>query len=482
MEGEAIDEQAKDSEEVEEIAAEGQEPQSPNLQPEEPPLPPEWKSWLVVAILVGIYLNSFLDRQIMGLLVEDIKASLGASDTQMGLLTGIAFAFFYAMAGLPIGYLVDRKKRTWIIIVGQLFWTLASFSCGLAGKFWQLFIFRFGVGVGEATLSPSAYSIVADSFHVKKIALALGVYGMGVTLGANIANLLGAWAVGLMEPGVLYDVGILGERYRWQIVFFMICLPTIPLTILMLVVKEPLRRSVKRIQAADGTWEIAKPPKGELQRYLKKNWKTVICHNVGFAWLAFSGYGIGAWLPAFYMRIHGLSASQAGYVLGTVGIIFGTAGTVFGGWLADKLYARGYRDAKIRLGLCTSLCWIPFGVLYPFMPTIELVVLVGLVPAFVGAMTIGVQAAAVQEMMPNSLRGRASAIFLFFNSLIGLGLGPLAVGMATDFLFQDEMRVHHSIALVGLFAHIMAATFLFIGLKHYRKTLDDLPAWIEGQE
>ncbi|MCH7910257.1 MAG: MFS transporter, partial [Candidatus Hydrogenedentes bacterium] len=338
-------------------------------------------------------MNSFLDRQIMGLLVEDIKASLDVSDFKMGLLMGIAFAFFYATAGLPIGYLVDRTKRTRIVIIGQIFWTIASFSCGLATRYWQLFMFRFGVGVGEATLSPSAYSIIADSFPLRKIAFALGVYGMGVTLGANMANLLGAWAVGLMEPGVLYDLGILGERERWQIVFFLICLPTIPLTFMMLFVKEPYRRNVRRVKAADGEWKMAKPPKGELQAYLRKNWKTVLCHNVGFAWLAFSGYGLGAWLPAFYMRIHGLTASQAGYTLGIVGLTLGTAGTVFGGWVADKMYARGYRDAKMRIGVFVALAWIPFGLVYPFMPNIYLVVAAGLAPAFIGAVTIGVQAA-----------------------------------------------------------------------------------------
>ena len=451
-------------------------------QPSEPPFPSQLRAWFTVSILVGIYMNSFLDRQIMGLLVEDIKASLDVSDTQMGLLMGIAFAFFYATAGLPIGYLVDRKKRTFIIIVGQIFWTMASFSCGLATRFWQLFMFRFGVGVGEATLSPSAYSIIADSFPLKKIATALGVYGMGVTLGANVANLLGAWAVGLMEPGVLYDLPILGERLRWQIVFFLICLPTIPLTFMMFFVKEPYRRNVRRVRAAGGEWKMAKPPRGELQRYLRKNWKTVLCHKVGFAWLAFSGYGLGAWLPAFYMRVHGLTAAQSGYVIGTVGLILGTSGTVFGGWLADKLYARGYRDAKMRIGVFVALAWIPFGLVYPLMPNVYLVVAFMIPPAFIGAMTIGVQAAAIQEIMPNTLRGRASAIFIFFNAGIGLGLGPWAVGLATDYLFRDELKVHYSIALVGFFAHVLAALFLYMGMKHYRKTLDGLKDWISGAE
>lgn len=477
MEGEDIDPQSNEPAEITPTPEKG-----PLTQPSEPPLPPPWKAWFTVSILVGIYLNSFLDRQIMGLLVEDIKASLGVSDFKMGLLMGIAFAFFYATAGLPIGYLVDRKKRTFIVIVGQIFWTMASFSCGLTTRYWQLFMCRFGVGVGEATLSPSAYSIVADSFPLKKIATALGVYGMGVTLGANVANLLGAWAIGMMEKGVLYDLGILGERERWQIVFFLICLPTIPLTFLMLFVKEPYRRNVRRVRGADGEWQMAKPPRGELQAYLRKNWKTVVCHNVGFAWLAFSGYGVGAWLPAFYMRIHGLTATQAGLLLGTIGLIFGTAGTVFGGWVADKLYVRGYRDAKMRIGVWVSLIWIPFGLIYPLMPNVYLAAAFMIPPSFIGAMTIGVAPAAIQEIMPNTLRGRGSALYIFFNAMIGLGFGPGAVGLATDYLFRDEMKIHYSIVIVGFGAHAMAALFLYMGMKHYRKTLDEVRDWTSSAE
>ena len=459
-----------------------QEPPAADDKPKEPPFPPEWKSWLTVSVLVGIYLNSFLDRQIMGLLVEDIKASLDVSDAQMGWLMGIAFAFFYATAGLPIGYLVDRKKRTRIIIVGQIFWTLASFSCGLATRYWQLFVCRFGVGVGEATLSPSAYSIVADSFRMKRIALALGVYGMGVALGANVANLLGAWAIGLMEPGVLYEIPFLGERYRWQIVFFLICLPTIPLTVLMLFVKEPFRRNVKRVRGEDGEWRRAEPPKGELALYLRKNWQTVLCHNVGYAFLAFSGYGLAAWLPAFYMRNHGLTAPEAGYLLGTVGLVCSTLGTVVGGWVADRMYSSGYTDAKVRFGFIVSLAWLPFGLLYPLMPSVPLALTFYIPSVFIAATHFGVQAAAIQEIMPNSLRGQASAIFLFFNSLIGLGLGPGALGLATDYLFGDEMKVNYSIVLVGGTAHVLAAIVLFLGMKHYRKTVSELKNWTSVAE
>jgi MFS family permease len=145
--------------------------------------------------------------------------------------------------------------------------------------------------------------------------------------------------------------------------------------------------------------------------------------------------------------------------------------------LREYLDERGYRDAKMRIGVWVSLAWIPFGLLYPIMPTVYLAIAFMIPPAFIGAMTIGVQAAAIQEIMPNTLRGQGSAIFLFFNSLIGLGLGPGALGLATDYLFQDEMKMNYSIVLVGCSAHLMAALLLYVGMKHYRKTLAELDEW-----
>ncbi len=449
----------------------------PDVPPSEPPYPSPWKAWFTVAVLVGIYMNSFLDRQILGLLVEDIKASLSLSDTQMGLIGGPAFAIFYAFGGLPIGYLVDRKSRPLIIVFGQIFWTMASFSCGLAKGFGQLFGSRIGVGIGEATLSPSAYSIIADSFPMKKIATALGVYGVGISIGANLAPIIGALIGKLMEADETIVLPFLGERYRWQIVFFVICLPTIPLTIMMMFIRDPFRRNIRRKQDASGVWRMAKPPRGELIAYLRKNWKTVGCHNIGYAWLAFSGYGISYWLPAFYMRRHGFSMTEVGFLIGFTGLIVGTAGTVFGGWVTDKMMAMGYRDAKMRVGVIVGLTWIPFGFIYPLMDSWQLAYAFMVPTVFIGSITFGVAPAGIQEIMPNSLRGQASAIFIFFNALIGLGLAPLSIGLATDYLFKDEMKIHYSILLVGFAAHLLAALFLWLGMKHYRKTLDDLEDW-----
>ena len=227
------------------------------VRPNEPPYPSQLRAWFTVAVLMGIYINSFLDRQILSLLVEDIKDTLVLSDTQMGMIMGPAFAIFYAFAGLPIGWLVDRKSRPLIIIFGQMFWTIASFSCGLSTRFWQLMTFRVGVGVGEATLSPSAYSIIADSFPLTRIATALGVYGMGITLGANLAQIVGAWALSLMEAGETIVLPVLGERFRWQIVFFIICLPTIPLTLMMLFVRTLSAGTSEgnKAQMAFGRWQ-----------------------------------------------------------------------------------------------------------------------------------------------------------------------------------------------------------------------------------
>ena len=209
-------------------------------------------AWYCVFILMGIYLNSFLDRQILGLLVDPIKADMKISDTQMGFLMGPSFAIFYIIAGLPIGWLADRMSRRVLIAVGQFFWSLASVSFGLGRTYTQLLGARVAVGVGEASLSPSAYSIITDLFPPRRLGTALSVYGMGIFLGAGVANLAGGYVLDFTGTGAVFDLPLVGQRKSWQIVFFFIAAPTIPLTLLLLTMREPIRKGLSRVTGADG--------------------------------------------------------------------------------------------------------------------------------------------------------------------------------------------------------------------------------------
>lgn len=437
-------------------------------------------AWYCVLILMGIYLNSFLDRQILGLLVDPIKADMGISDTQMGFLMGPSFAIFYIIAGLPLGWLADRMSRRLLIAIGQLFWSLASISFGLGRTYGQLIAARIGVGVGEATLSPSAYSLIADLFPPKRLALALSVYGMGIYIGGGLANLAGGYVLDFAGTGAVYSLPIVGERQSWQLVFFLIALPTIPLTALLVTLREPIRKGVGKLRGSDGVMRAAKVPMSEFGSYLRGNLKTVLTHNMGFAWLAFLGYGAAAWAPSLFIRVHGYEPAFTGKTLGLFAICIGPCGLFFAGWLADRLGQRGYRDAKIRVGLLAACCSLPLTIAYPIVSNGTLSLTLYAVSNFFAAMPWGVAPAAIQEMMPNQMRGQASALYLFIVNLLGLALGPQILAIFTDYLFKDPMLVNYSLLCTGLMANVFAIGLLIWCLRHYTGSLDRLKGWSEG--
>ena len=448
--------------------------QAPSQGSEEPPYPSNFYAWYCVFVLLGIYLNSFLDRQILALLVGPIKASMGLSDTDIGFLQGMAFALFYTIAGLPLGWLADRMSRRVLITIGQIFWSIASVSFGLGRSFTQLIAARVGVGVGEASLSPSAYSLIADLFPTQRLGRALSLYSAGIYLGGGLANVIGGQLTTFYEPGKLYDFPVVGERFGWQVVFFFIALPTIPLTLMLLTLKEPARRGMARAGGGAAT----QVPVGEFFRYWWANRGATATHAFGFAALSFSGYGVGAWLPEFFIRMHGWTPRQAGPYLGLTAMILGPIGLFSAGSIADYLTARGRSDAKMRVGLWSAVAWFPFGIAVPLMPTGELAFLAYIPAFFLSAWSWGVAPASLQEIMPNQIRGQASALYLFILNFIGLGLGPWMLGVVTDSVFKDENQIHLSLLSVTVVAHLVAAFLLWRGLPHYRTARKRLEEWV----
>jgi MFS family permease len=433
-----------------------------------------------VILLMGIYVNSFLDRQILGLLVGPIRSTMGLSDSQVGFLMGPAFAIFYTVAGLPLGWLADRVSRRWLVAVGQLFWSIASVSFGLGRTYGQLVAARIGVGVGEASLSPSAYSMIADMFPPRRLARALSVYSMGIYFGIGLALFLGGAIVSFVGDGSAYTIPWVGDREAWQLVFFFVAAPTIPLTILLLLTfREPARRDLPSQGGSGSVAAGGQLPIGAFVQYARHNPGTVASHSLGFALLSLSGYGAGAWMPEIFIRLHGWDRAFVGQMLGANTVVTGIAGVLFGGWLADRLASRGYRDARMRVGLIAALAWLPFGIALPLMPSGALA-FACLMPAyFAGAMPWGAASAAVQEYVPNRMRGQAAAVFLFTINLVGLGLGPQLLPLISDYVFRDEMQIHMSMLVVTVTAEVLAAVILWRGLPHFRRTLDYRDRWLE---
>ena len=391
--------------------------------------PSSARAWVTVAILMVAYVLSFVDRQILNLLVEPIRRDLAINDTQMSLLMGLSFALFYTVCGIPLGRVADTRSRRGLIAVGILFWSAATAACGMAKMYWQFLLCRIGVGVGEAALSPAAYSLIADSFPAERRATAISVYSMGVYLGSGLAFLVGGLVIQFASEQGDVTLPVLGEVRPWQLIFLILGVAGVLFTLLMLAVKEPARR---------GAGAGVAVPLSEVGRYIRANRRTVLLHNFGFAGLAFAGYGSAAWVPTFYIRTYGWDAGQVGIVYGSIVAVFGCLGIVFGGRLADWMAKRGRSDANMRVGLYAALGALPMVVLFPLMDTAFWASVLMAPTVFCLSMPFGVAPAAIQEIMPNSMRGQASAIYLFVITLIGLGVGPTAVALVTDFVFADD--------------------------------------------
>lgn len=430
--------------------------------------PSSARAWVTVAILMVAYVLSFVDRQILNLLVEPIRRDLLISDTQMSLLMGLSFALFYTVCGIPLGRVADTRSRLGLIAVGVLFWSAATAACGMAKMYWQFLLCRIGVGVGEAALSPAAYSLIADSFPAERRATAISVYSMGVYLGSGLAFLVGGLVIQFASAQGDVVLPVLGEVRPWQLIFLILGVAGVLFTLLMLAVKEPVRR---------GAGAGVAVPLSEVGRYIRANRRTVLLHNFGFAGLAFAGYGSAAWVPSFYIRTYGWDAGQVGIVYGSIVAVFGCLGIVFGGRLADWMAKRGRSDANMRVGLYSALGALPMVTLFPLMDTAFWASLLMAPTVFCLSMPFGVAPAAIQEIMPNSMRGQASAIYLFVITLIGLGIGPTAVALVTDFVFADDAALRYSLLIVTTLAVLMSIILLAKSLKPYRESVTRLEQW-----
>ncbi|GAB1265002.1 MFS transporter [Aurantivibrio infirmus] len=446
---------------------------------EEIPYPKESYAWYVVGVLMVVYVFSFMDRQILNLLIDPIKADLNVTDTQMSYLGGLAFAVFYTFFGIPIGRMADSKNRKVIITIGLASWSFFTMLCGAATRYTYFALARMGVGVGEATLSPSAYSLITDMFQPKRIALAISIYAAGIYIGSGLSSIFGGIIIGWAENAGQLTLPIIGDVKPWQFVFFAIGFPGLVFTLVMLTVKEPLRRESR---AASREKPVTSVPFLQVFSYIGRNWKTFVYHNVGFGFCSFISYGASYWIPSFLIRVHEQTRFEAGVYYGSIVAICGTCGIIFGGWLAGRLQEKGYADSKMRVGLIAAIAHIPCGLLYPLMPTPELVYLILCPSVFTVAMPFGVAPAAIQEMMPNRMRAQASSVYLFILNIIGLGLGPSAVAWCTDLYYKDTQMVGMSLLWVSTLFGLISCVLLYLGMRHFRTSMQNLEDWNNGIE
>lgn len=440
------------------------------------PYPAPRYAWYVVGVLTLAYIFSFIDRQILSLLVRPIQRDLEISDTQLSLLMGLSFAVFYTFFGIPLGRLADTRSRRMIITLGIAFWSLMTAGCGVAKRYWELALMRMGVGVGEAALSPSAYSLIADYFPPERRATAMSVYSMGIYIGAGLAYILGGLVVGFASEQSSYVVPLVGAVRSWQMVFFIVGLPGLLVALLLLTVREPLRRGAQRSAGGPTSASL-----GETWSYIRDNRATFLCLNLGIALVTLNSYGSSAWVPTLFDRRYGWNQKDIGLVYGSIVAVAGTLGSVSGGWLADRWSRQGCRDATLRVACLATACWLPFGLGYPLAPSGRWLAVLLFPVVFFASMPFGVAPASIQRMMPNTMRAQATAVYLFAINLIGMGLGPTVVAVLTEHVFHDPTALHYSLLIVGAAAHSIAAVLLWIGLKNYRRSLEYFERWTKAQ-
>jgi len=420
------------------------------------------KSWYIVGILTLAYVSSFIDRQILSLLVEPIKRDLQISDTQISLLMGLSFGIFYTLLGIPIARLADLQSRKHIVAWGIGLWSIMTAICGTVGNFAQLFFARMGVGVGEAALSPAAYSMIADLFPKSKLAMANSVYNMGIFIGSGLAFLIGGLVVNIVKVEEIWHIPIVGAVFPWQMVFFFVGLPGLLIVFLISRIKEPERQGVEGDKATfKQTWQ-----------FILKNGRMYFNINLGLGFVTLVNYANAAWIPSFFVRTYGWTASKAGMIFGISVVIFGTLGLWFGGKLADNLTNKGYQDGRVRaciylIGAFFASCWI-----FPIMPSGEWAAWAIIPVAFFSSSPFGAGTAAIAGVTPNRMRAMTSALYLFIVNLLGLVFGPLSVALLTDKYFQDTNMIRYSILIVMVIGTFLGLIFMYLSLKPYRKMLE----------
>ena len=362
-------------------------------------------------LLVVVFTSSHVDRQIVAILQEPIKQAFQISDTQLGLLTGVMFAFFYATLGMPMAMWADRRNRRNLITFSISMWSLMTALCGAAQQFWQLLIARIGVGVGEAGSNPPSHSIISDLYPAAERGTAMAIFGLGVNFGIMLGYLIGGWV---------------NEWLDWRWAFVVAGLPGLVIALIVrFTMTEPPRGY------ADGIVDRPPaPPFWQVVRHMAAN-RTIVHLIAANSLISFAGYAAIAWVPVYLQRVHAYTTGEAGTILAIAIGGAGGLGTFLGGYLADKLAPRseGWR------------AWVVVGATFIYTPAAILSYLSDdpfwaaawfFGPAALGGVYIGTNFAILQSRLPLEMRSVGAAINLFILNIIGLGLGPLSVGIISD--------------------------------------------------
>jgi MFS family permease len=387
------------------------------------------RAWANVVLLSAFYMLSMLDRNLLSLLAQPIKRNLAFSDTQIGLLYGAAFSIFYVIAALPIGALIDRFSRRWVIWGGTVVWSLGTAFCGQAGGFGSFFAARSIVGAGEATINPGSQSIVADSFPPNKLAAPVSVVSIGSKLGAGVSFVIGGLLTSYIDPDTQYSLPLVGAVHGWRLIFFLVGFPGILFAFVIFLVREPVRdRQARPVPLWEGFTEY--------WAFVRRNWSFFLPHHLATLFLFASMAALVVWAPAFFERAYGMKPAQSGPWMGLALTLGPVLAMPLHGWLVDRSFTRGRRNAHLRYLMITGTICMPFAVAAYLLPSFGQTLGAMAIAATVMSGYIGLPATAMQLVARPQFRAKASASLVIFQA------GGTVLGSAVPALINDTVFVH----------------------------------------
>ena len=412
------------------------------------------RAWLSIGVIVILMILSQIDRNSISLLVDPIRSSFGISDFQIGLLQGPAFAIFFLLGSLLVGWMVDKYSKRWLIYIGVTVWSLATIASGLAGGFVALIAARCFVGLGESVLQPAGWSMIARLFPARKLATAIGVLTAGTQVGAAMSFMLVGFLVAEADQFSTTAIPLTGKLLPWQFVFIATGLPGVFLAFLIFLVPKDKATGLS----------IEKSSTGGLIEFMRENRAFLTYHFLGFGVLSILVHGVAAWAPTYLMRIHGIDVKDIGILVGLIVIPLGVGGAVFAGWLVDRSFQKGKHDAHlshfaIRCAAITILGAVGFIFDSTLIFTVVCFGLIQFIQPF-----SGVAGASLQISTPEQYRGRISGIFIMFYNAVGLMLGPSFVALLSDSLGPDKLGI--AMAINYMFFGSVAALLLWLGRRH----------------
>ncbi len=418
------------------------------------------KAWLTVLLLTLAYIFSYIDRSVLGLLIEPIKADFNFTDTQMGMLSGTAFAIFYATMGIPIAWFADRSNRRNIIAAGVVIWSVATAACGLVRSFGGLFVARMMVGAGEATLSPCTMSMITDMFPKEKRGRAIALYSSALSIGIGFGSLLVAYLLRFAEDFDFTNLTSYGIEKPWHLIFVILGLTGLLIALLLLLIKEPARNKDDALQPcsiADTVRHII----GQRAVYLG-------IFSMGGI-MTICAYYTTIWNAPFFSRTFGWEAAEYMKYTGFSILAIGPVSIISAGFLIDSFTKKGKPDAALHVMRLGIIVLLPLCIVYPLMPTQLSSFMVYQATIFGFTMTTAAGPATLMTIAPANMRAQIMAFYYMFISMTGLLIGPSSVPFVTDVILGDEMRINESMSYVAFFLCIPAFILLRKTPAAYKK-------------